>query len=344
MTTRCLQTAIAMLTTLLAAGHLDAAEPVVRISTLPAPGESVIVGQRVRLILDVLDQDGWANVPKMPSLNIPGAIVYLPTGQATRLNETVSGEAYTGQRNEWWVYPQRSGPIRIPKIAVEIEIKTFDAKAKTDRKTLETEPVKMKAVFPEGVTGSTGFIATDRLQATQTWAPSYGELTVGDGIVRKIERTIGGAPALVLPVISFPVAEGVTVYPKASQSQESSNRGELTSVRIDQATYVFTEAGTANLPAIKCLWWNLDRGKLETETLPGQTILVKETGDTTVSPPNSKPEETEFFAAKTKLFWFSALLSMAAILVFLWVKRRRRATQTGLLNHDTHVQLPPLNP
>ncbi|TWU56309.1 BatD family protein [Rubripirellula reticaptiva] len=324
--------------------NVDAAKPVVRIKTDPASDEPVVVGQRVRLILDVLGQDGWANVPKLPTFDVPGAIVYVPEGQATRLNETIQGDAYTGQRNEWWIYPQRSGPIMIPRIDVEVKVKFFGAKTQTGSETIGTKPIKMKAAFPEGVSSSTGLVVTDQFQVKQTWEPSRTEVSVGDGVVRSIERKIGGAPALVLPDILFADVDGVTVYRKAPEFQESNNRSELTSARQDRVTYVFTEPGTVDLPSIQLTWWNLQKGELETEMLSGQMFLVTESAATEASPLNAPFRPINSSQFSNLQWWAFAVLLAATILIAGHRGRKYLRTACGLEKTPETGSLPPLNP
>lgn len=326
-------------------GELIASEPVVRTQTDPEIAEDVVVGQRVRLILDVLDQDGWANVPSLPSLNVPGAIVYTPSGQATRLNESIKGNAYTGQRNEWWIYPQRGGAILIPVIELNVEVKTFGAKTERELIVMSTKPIEMAASVPEGALVSNGLVATDRFQVKQTWDPSRTTISVGDGVVRRIERKINGSPALVIPELAIAEVTGVEIYRKVPESQESSSRGELTSIRVDQATYVFAEPGTFELSTIQFQWWDSKKSRLETEILFGETIVVLGASESS-GPKSDSPEQASAGAKKLGAPWrWVAVIAICVILAWLWLKGWKSSGFGNTLRNSSRTDpLPPLNP
>ena len=55
------------------------------------PKEGIWVGQQVRLLIDVLGRDGWAQIRKFHSFEVPGAIVLQVDSQGTRLTDPVSG-------------------------------------------------------------------------------------------------------------------------------------------------------------------------------------------------------------------------------------------------------------
>ena len=69
------------------------------------------VGQRVILQIDVLGSDGWAQITRFGEVDLPGAYLIRTESQGTRLQETVDGVAYTGQRYQVSIYPQRDGAI-----------------------------------------------------------------------------------------------------------------------------------------------------------------------------------------------------------------------------------------
>ena len=94
---------------------------VLRASIEPKAG--IWVGQQVRLLIDVLGRDGWAQIRKFHPFEVSGASVLQVESQGTRLTDTVSGATWTGQHYEWLVFPQRAGAIAIPPIVVDVETK-----------------------------------------------------------------------------------------------------------------------------------------------------------------------------------------------------------------------------
>lgn len=85
---------------------------IVRSSIATKP--DIWVGQRVLLQVDVLARDGWAKINRAPDVEVPGAYMVRLETQGVRLNETVDGSAYTGQRYEMSLFPSGAAPLRFP--------------------------------------------------------------------------------------------------------------------------------------------------------------------------------------------------------------------------------------
>ncbi|WP_186775385.1 BatD family protein [Rubripirellula tenax] len=263
----------------LLAGHFArAAETVpviVKVSTEPKEDGEALVGSRVRVIIDVLGRDGWANVPTLPMLEIPGAIVYEPDGQSTRLNDNVRGKSYSGQRNEWWVYPQRAGKLAIPAMEIAVAIQTFDPKDDAKPVSTTTQAIALDVVAPPGFDDKDkDVLVTTGLSVQQSWNGDAESMKVGDGITRTITRTIQSATPLVLTPIVFADVNGVAFYAKQPETSVKSDRGELTGTRTDSITYVFGRKGEISLPPIDVTWFDTNTHRRQTKTLDGVTISV----------------------------------------------------------------------
>ena len=115
-----------MLASLFTPVAYSAGDIVLRAATEPA---EAWVGQRVVLQVDVLGEGGWAQITRFGEVDIPGAYLIRTDSQGTRLQETIDGVSYTGQRYEVSVYPQKAGTIEVPPVPVEVTIKTWGAGA-----------------------------------------------------------------------------------------------------------------------------------------------------------------------------------------------------------------------
>ena len=129
--------------------------------------------------------------------------------------------------------------------------------------------------YPEGVRAAVGLICTNEFSATQIWQPTGGDLQVGDGITRKVTRTVSGTPAMALAPFQTGEVAGVRIYPKQPGVADEFNRGDLTGTRVDQFTYVFQQAGTFKLPEARLSWWDLQQKDLRTELLAGLEVVVQ---------------------------------------------------------------------
>ncbi|MEM9658159.1 MAG: hypothetical protein AAF961_07340 [Planctomycetota bacterium] len=150
-------------------GALAASDDVILRASLD-PSEDALVGQRIRLTIDVLGRDGWANLPKLPRPDLLGAVVYVPDGQAVRLNEIVEGGSYAGQRYELWIYPQRAELLTIPSFDVGVEIAQFGVGQEPQMTPMATSPLSVDVGSPPGAEAFAGLICTTRFDASQVWS------------------------------------------------------------------------------------------------------------------------------------------------------------------------------
>lgn len=292
----------------------DDAAILVKLSTDPKAEKTHWVGSRIRLIVDVLGRDGWANVPTLPALDIPGAIVYHPSGQSIRLNETEGGESYSGQRNEWWIYPRRPGEMKIAPIEIEIAVQSFAPQHDPGTISKTTQEISLDVVRSENWPGAdTEVVVTEKLSAEQTWKGDTQTVKVGDGITREITRTIADAPPLVLPPIEFAELDATSRYLRQSTTSESSNRGDLIGTRTDSATYVFKRPGEIVLPSIEVFWLEPENGEQQSITLDGLTVDVAAVASEAANDPSSPDTATRYLSARPLI----ALAIAALVLAFV---------------------------
>lgn len=100
--------------------HAADTEPIIVRSAIENANADVWVGQRVVLQVDVLARDGWAQIKSARDFEVPGAYVVRLQTQGTRLNETIAGVEYAGQRYELSLFAQKGGKITVPTIPIDV--------------------------------------------------------------------------------------------------------------------------------------------------------------------------------------------------------------------------------
>jgi hypothetical protein len=88
---------------------------VVRTSADPS---APVIGQRVRLIVDVLFPGRMPAPPRVEAPQAPGLQTFRFESQGRTMRETIDGAPYVGQRFEFAVYPRRAGSLSIPAVEV----------------------------------------------------------------------------------------------------------------------------------------------------------------------------------------------------------------------------------
>ena len=117
---------------------------------------------------------------------VPGAYVVRLQTQGTRLNETIAGVEYAGQRYELSLFAQKGGKITVPTIPIHVEISRSGDQAGTESHQLKTPTLAFDVKIPPGTENLKGIISTTELKAQQQWTPPPQEFKVGDAVKRTI--------------------------------------------------------------------------------------------------------------------------------------------------------------
>jgi len=195
--------------------------------------------------------------------------------QGTRLNETIDGKDYSGQRYQWLLFPQRAGAFTLAPLPLQVSVKRFADGSSEQQQTLTTDALRFNAVSPPGTGDIPGLITTTALSASQQWQPDSDTLTLGDGIRRQISMRADGIASMAFAPLQHPALDGIGIYPGEPQLQDRVNRGTLDSgERIETVSYVPKHPGSYTLPDITLRWWDPEHQQLREQTLHGRTLSV----------------------------------------------------------------------
>lgn len=256
----------------LAALPADADDLLARSSINP---EQAWIGQRVVLQVDILAPDAWAKIARFDTIDLPGAYVLPLKGEGTRIQETVDGTSYSGQRYELSIYPQRTGKFELQMPPLEVETRTFGVSSKSIRETVRLPLMAFESRVPPGAEGLRGLVSTSRLKASQSWEPHISEIEVGDAINRTVRLEAADVSGMAFEPLQQEEIPGLATYPARVSIEDRQERGSIQGVRTESVTYVAERAGTYELPAILINWWNISSETLEQIELEGIRLSVK---------------------------------------------------------------------
>lgn len=253
----------------LASAQTAAPPPLVRTTLHPADG--IVVGQPVRIDVEVLFPGEMPRPPRVALGEVPGAQVMRFESQATTIRETIGGQDHVGQSFEFVVFPRRGGPIEVPAAKVTLLDQTGEPAG-----SAQGRPMRFTAAVPPGIDPSGPVLAAARVEAGESWSPdpASASFKAGGAITRTIRRRAAGVPALGMAEFRFAAPDGVRVYVDPPEIDDKVNRGEVEGVRTDKATYVFERPGTYVLPGLSQPWWDTARKQARSEPLAGATITV----------------------------------------------------------------------
>ena len=252
---------------------------------VPAHGQDVIVrtqvshqqawqGEQVRLHIDVLAEEAWAQVNPLRLPEIPGAQVIRVETQGVRLNERINNANFTGTRYEILVFWQRSGVLTIPAQTLLVAATQW-GQGETQY-TTQTEEQHLEVVRPPGLTTQDHWVVTDSIVIQQSWESQEDqtEWRVGDAIRRRVTIKAESVAAMAIPPLVFVEPYGTDMYPASPRLSNKVNRGSLLAEREESVTYLFRQAGRIQLPNMEILGWNPKTQTLERHQLEGKVIDV----------------------------------------------------------------------
>ncbi|MHC2148869.1 hypothetical protein [Pseudomonas sp. 210_17 TE3656] len=233
------------------------AAPEVRIQSRLIPETGVVVGGTLSMEVDLLVDTWYTAAPILPALELPGAVVTPPGGEAQHLNEKQDGKTFFGLRYTYQITPQVAQPFTIPALTFQVQPGQGSGAV-----TLNSQPLTFVAKALAGASDQHRLVANS-LTLTQTLQRSHDPLRVGDSITRHLTIQAQGAQAMLIPPPSFAQVQGLKRYLQTPNvSALSDGRGGVSGgVREDSVTYVIEQEGPLSLPAIVFDWWDASSGE-----------------------------------------------------------------------------------
>lgn len=246
--------------------------PQLRAEARMAASGDLMVGATATLQIDVLTSTWFTQPPSLPALNIPGALVSGPSGEATLIRATLGGVAYSGLRYAYQVSPTAAGVLRVPAIDVSAQVGQAQAPLSARTRALE-----VRAAGPPGAAAGQ-VLAASAVQAAQQIEFSAQPPAVGDHVRRTITVQARGAQAMLIPPPEVAAVPGLKSYAAepALTPLTDGRGGFLGGQRVDRYDYVIERAGAYSLPAVEIRWWNVATGKEERAVLPAQRFEARE--------------------------------------------------------------------
>ena len=311
----------------LAATHAmaeDGARSMVRAHLEPAG--HIVVGQPVKLVVDVLVTTWFTSAPEFPVFDLPGALVVQSDEQPPHLTEQINGVTWFGLTKVYIVTPMEPHAFTIPRLQIVLHPGMAPRPVKVWSPTR-----RFTAQVPAGAEGVAVFLSTSRLNVHQRFDHKLTGLHVGDAFTRTITSTAKGTQAMFLPPVHFAEVEGITIYPNPSKVENLSEdrKGFIAGRRVDSATYLIQKPGHYELPSVTVQWWNLRLGKLREHTVP--SVVFDAAPNPNYRPEIAPPTESNQAAPPTQQHrhlwqWIESagaiLVSLVALRLF-WPTLRR---------------------
>ncbi|CAK1846600.1 BatD family protein [Vibrio crassostreae] len=237
----------------------------------------VSVNEQVILTIEVATPRWLTGGTRIGSIEIPNVIAKQRNQLATNYTERVGGTTWSRQRWEVTLYPMTSGEFVIPTVPVRIQVSAPDGSNVGG--TLYTQPIKFEASLPSGLLSdeSPWFSATD-VDVEQQWQRSSEDLKVGDAVSRTVTIKAKDSLSVLLPdVLSNESTQQYQAYPQPNRLDDTQERGDYRSSRVEETVYVIQQGGEFTLPDFSFQWWDSKNQRLENVVIKGEVFEAKHT-------------------------------------------------------------------
>ncbi|EAP96005.1 BatD family protein [Vibrio splendidus] len=237
----------------------------------------VSVNEQVILNIEVATPRWLTGGTRIGSIEIPNVIAKQRNQLATNYTERVNGTTWSRQRWEVTLYPMTSGEFVIPTVPVRVQVSAPDGSNVGG--TLYTQSIKFEASLPSGLLDneSPWFSATE-VDTEQQWQRSSENLKVGDAITRTVTIKAKDSLSVLLPdVLNNESTQQYQAYPQPNRLDDTQDRGNYRSSRIEETVYVIQQGGEFTLPEFSFQWWDSKNQRLETVVIKGNVFEAKHT-------------------------------------------------------------------
>ncbi|MGF1851036.1 BatD family protein [Vibrio satsumensis] len=237
----------------------------------------VSVNEQVILNIEVATPRWLTGGTRIGSIEIPNVIAKQRNQLATNYTERVGGTTWSRQRWEVTLYPMTSGEFVIPTVPVRVQVSAPDGSNVGG--TLYTQPIKFEASLPSGLLSdeSPWFSATD-VDVEQQWQRSNENLKVGDAVTRTVTIKAKDSLSVLLPnVLNNESTQQYQAYPQPNRLNDTQERGDYRSSRVEDTVYVIQQGGEFTLPDFSFQWWDSKNQRLESVVIKGEVFEAKHT-------------------------------------------------------------------
>lgn len=246
--------------------------------------ENIIAKEQITLSIDVATDRWFAKGITIDSFTMVEAIVLPLTGQTINGTKKVNYKTWVTQTREIILYPNQAGIYEIPAIAVKMAINTEQGPVSG---IAYTKVAELDVIVPAKLKGISDYVVSNNVTVKVEYEGEVESATteedeqqaepiykIGSAITQTISFSAENVPAMMFPQIEQPEINGISIYHKPGQINDTNNRGMITGKRSDSFSFIFEQAGTYHLPERNFFWFNTASQQLEEITIPGQTWQV----------------------------------------------------------------------
>ena len=213
-------------------------------------------------------------INELPDLNLIVKANVSPIGEVEQFETTREGERYKVYEKRFAVFPEESGNLRIPSTDVLASVRLLKSRrripVRVPSEELSVEVRPKPATYPDGIP----WFPARRVVLREDQKPPQKFLEPGDSITRVLTVESYGSPATAIPPIEYDVTNNLRIYEDPPELIDRTRNQQILGMRRQSHTLIASSSGPAQISVKKISWWNIEKDRLETATLPRQDFTI----------------------------------------------------------------------
>ncbi|WP_144213235.1 BatD family protein [Shewanella donghaensis] len=253
---------------------------------------TVAVGEQLTLNIQVGSNRWFTRGTQISAVELPNVMSKQREQFSVNSTKRINGETWSFQLWQISLFPQASGRYEVPILDVSIEVMSPSDGKVAGMMVSQTQ--RFDAILPNASLVDNNWFSSSEVSVEQQWQQSNPELYVGDSLTRVITTNAADTLSVLLPNTlpskppntlsnksskksSGSASEQFQAYSDPVQLQDTEQRGDYLSSRIDKQVYIVQQGGKIVFPDVIVSWWDTKNQQLQQQVLAGQTVTVKHT-------------------------------------------------------------------
>lgn len=191
------------------------------------------------------------------------------------------GKIYNVYERSYAIFPKESGPIviRAPKFVGQPIEALFASRHHLgnlghSREITLTHPSKQITVKPKQSQDNEPWLPAEDISLNDHWSQEKNNLNVGEPIERTVSIHARGLTLTQLPHFDWQSLPGMKIYPGKVTSNQHFDGQSVTSHKTQTITYIPTDNGEVEIPAMRLPWFDVQSGTRKIASLKGEKLTV----------------------------------------------------------------------
>ena len=215
------------------------------------------------------------------SLQVPEVdeVVMQQLTDESKYQQVVNGRTYNVSELRYSVFPQQSGSVKIPSLALQAVIQVnpqqqANSRTRTKRVTRRSEEIDLKVQARPDDMLSSWWLPAKEVVLQSEWSTPVDQLQVDQPVTRTVTVMATGVADAQLPELDIPEVQNLSVYADSPTSATNASDRGLISQQTNTWAVIPQVAGSLVLPEIRVNWFDTELGEARTAVLPEETLNV----------------------------------------------------------------------